>query len=330
MSDVIPGGGSLSAFSVSSSNDDSNTLPALSDVSDKDRPWDGHRANSDRVSSHYNGTEFQSYSDRIRDCSQLLDFRLVPEQTEGAYKLKLAAVRLCHCRQCLVCAWRRSLVYKARAYKVLPQVVQDFPTARYLFVTLTVKNCAITDLRETLKMMNQSFARLSKLKDFPAIGYLRTTEVTKGRDGVSAHPHFHCLLMVKASFFGRNYIRQAEWVEMWRKSLRVDYNPVLDVQALKPQSSPVALLAEIVKYQCKPNDIVLSDREWFLELTRQLHRTKAIAFGGVFKEYFRELEKEPTTEEMIGDDGEEEGAIDEGHLYFGWKKRQKQYRMVNQ
>ena len=133
--------------------------------------------------------------------------------------------------------------------------------------------------------------------------------------------------MVKASFFGRNYIKQDEWVEMWRKSLRVDYKPILDVQALKPASSPVALLAEIVKYQCKPNDLVLSNREWFLELTRQLHRTKAIAFGGVFKEYFAELEREPTDQEMIGDDGG--GGIDEGHLYFGWKRREKRYRMVN-
>nr|AAD13846.1 OrfB [Leptolyngbya sp. PCC 6402] len=34
---------------------------------------------------------------------------------------------------------------KARAYKTLPKVVADYPTARYLFLTLTVKNCAITD-----------------------------------------------------------------------------------------------------------------------------------------------------------------------------------------
>lgn len=326
MSDRNPSPGSA-ASSLSSSNDDSNSTLALSDISERDKPWDIHRANSDCVSGHYSGTEFQSYSDRIRDCSQLLDFRLIPDSSEGAYKLKLSSARLCHCRQCLVCAWRRSLVYKARAYKTLPKVVEDFPTARYLFLTLTVKNCAISELRETLKWMGQSFARMSKLKDFPAIGYLRTTEVTKGRDGNSAHPHFHCLLMVKASFFGRNYIRQDEWVEMWRKSLRVDYKPILDVQALKPASSPVALLAEIVKYQCKPNDLVLSNREWFLELTRQLHRTKAIAFGGVFKEYFAELEREPTDQEMIGDDGE--GGIDEGHLYFGWRRRERRYRMVD-
>lgn len=326
MSDLNPGRGS-SASSVSLSSDGTNSTPALSDLSEKDKPWDTHRANSDRVMEHYAGTEFHRYSERIRECSQFLDFRLVPTYDES-YKLKLSSVRLCRCRQCLVCAWRRSLVFKARAYKTLPKIVEDYPKARYLFLTLTVKNCAITELRGTLKWMNESFSRMTKLKSFPAIGYLRTTEVTQGRDRISAHPHFHCLMMVKSSFFGQNYIRQSEWVDIWRKCLRVDYNPILDVQALKPQSSPVALLAEIIKYQCKPNDLVLSDREWFLELTRQLHRTKAIAFGGIFKEYFRELEREPTNEEMIGDDGE--GEIDEGHLYFGWKRREKKYRMVDQ
>lgn len=325
MSDVTPDRGS-SAFSLSLSSDGTNSTPALSDLSEKDKPWDKHRANSDRVSDHYAGTEFQGYSDRIRECSQLLDFRLVPTQDES-YKLKLSSVRLCHCRQCIICAWRRSLVFKARAYKTLPKIVEDYPKARYLFLTLTVKNCAITDLRKTLKHMNESFSRMTKLKAFPAIGYLRTTEVTKGRDGVSAHPHFHCLMMVKSSFFGQNYIRQDEWVDIWKECLRAEYNPILDIQAIRPSSSPVALLAEIIKYQCKPNDIVLSDREWFLELTKQLHRTKAIAFGGIFKEYFREIDKEPTTEEMIGDDGSDE--IDEGHLLFNWKRREKKYRMVD-
>lgn len=320
---------SSAAYSLSETEQvgDSNESPALSDVSEKDKPWDGHRANSDRVSAHYRGSEFQRYSERITACSELLDFRLVPEQTEGAYKLKLSSARFCHCRHCVVCQWRRSLAYKARAYKVLPKVIEEYPTARYLFLTLTVKNCGITELRDTLKWMNKGFSRLSQLKDWPALGYLKTVEVTKGRDRVSAHPHFHCLLMVKASYFGRNYIKQDEWVEMWRKSLRVDYNPILDVQALKSNKSPISLLAEIVKYQTKPNDIVLGDKEWFLELTRQLHHTKAFALGGVFKEYFRELEKEATTDEMIGDDGL--GEVDEGHLYFGWRRGEKKYRMVN-
>lgn len=327
MPDLNPTGMGSAVSSLSSSGDSSKSTPALSELSEKDKVWDKHRASSDKVSGHYKGTEFQSYSDRIRACSELLDFRLVPAANEGSYKLKLSSARFCHCRQCIVCQWRRSLVAKARAYKALPKVVEDYPTARYLFLTLTVKNCPITELRETLKWMNQSFARMTKLKSWNVMGYLRTTEVTRGRDGVSAHPHFHTLLMVKASYFGHNYVRKSEWGEMWKKALRVDYSPIIDVQALKPDKSPVNLLAEIVKYQCKPNDIVLSDRDWFLELTRQLHRTKAIAFGGVLREYFRELEKDVTDDEMIGNG--DEGEVDEGHLFFGWRRIEERYRMVD-
>lgn len=326
MSGTNPDGGSV-VSSVSFSNDASNSTTALSDLSERDRVWDSHRANSDKVASHYRGTEFERYAERIHFCSEFLDFRLVPDH-DSSYRLKLAAARFCHCRQCIVCSWRRSLAMKARAYKTLPKIVADYPTARYLFLTLTVKNCAITDLRETLKWMNQSFSRMTKLKDWQALGYLRTTEVTRGRDGCSAHPHFHCLLMVKASYFGRNYVSQSEWIELWKKSLRADYNPILDVQALKTESSLVGLLAEIIKYQCKPNDLVLSEREWFLELTRQLHRTKAIAFGGIFKEYFRELDEKVSDEEMLGlTDRPDE--VDEGHLYFAWKRRHKKYQLMD-
>jgi len=69
---------------------------------------------------------------------------------------------------------------------------------------------------------------------------------------------------------------------------------------------------------------LVADREWFLELTRQLHKTRAIATGGVLKQYLRELEQEP--EDLIGQ--EESGEPDEGHLYFGWKHRDKKYRLV--
>jgi plasmid rolling circle replication initiator protein Rep len=319
--------GSFIASSLSSKTENSNSSPALSELSKRDRIWDTHRYESDRVANHYEGIdEFQKYADRIKACSELLNFRLVPDNSDGTYKLKLAAAHFCHCRHCIVCTWRKSLRQKARAYQILPKLLDDYPTARFLFVTLTVKNCKITELRDTILWMNKGFARLSQLKDWPALGYIKTAEVTRGRDGYSAHPHFHVLLMVKASYFGVNYINQREWVAMWRKSARLDYNPVLDVQALKSKSSLVALLAEVIKYQCKPSTLVYSEREWFLELTRQLHRTKAIAIGGVFREYFRELEREP--EDLIGDDGE--GEVDEGRLLFNWRRIEKRYRMIDQ
>jgi plasmid rolling circle replication initiator protein Rep len=314
-------------ISVSQSSDAANgtNAPGLADLSERDKPWDKHRANTDIVERLYSGSEFQDYSDRVRFCSEFLDFRLVPDASEGELKLKLSSARFCRVRHCPVCQWRRSLMWKAKAYKVLPKIVNNYPTHRWLFVTLTVRNCRITELKETLQWMNKSWQRLSQLKVFPADGWLRSTEVTRGKDG-SAHPHFHCLLMVKPGYFGKNYIKQTEWVELWRKSLRIDYNPVLDVQAVKKGQQPMQLVPELLKYCVKESDLVC-DREWFLELTRQMHKMKCVVTGGVLKQYLRELEQEP--EDLIGDDGEGEGEVDEGHLYFGWKQKLKKYKLVD-
>jgi plasmid rolling circle replication initiator protein Rep len=326
MSDVPSGDGFAISLAESRELSNGTNAPSLSDLSNKDKPWDKHRGNADKVANHYRGSEFKQYAQRIDFCSQLLDFRLVPDADQGELKLKLSSARFCRVRTCPVCQWRRSLMWKAKAYKVLPRIVSDFPTHRWLFVTLTVKNCQITELKETLTWMNKSWQRLTQLKAWPAEGWLRSTEVTRGKDG-SAHPHFHCLLMVKPGYFGKNYIKQTEWVEMWRRSLRIDYNPVLDVQAVKKGEQPMQLVPELLKYCVKESDLVV-DREWFIELTRQLHKMKAVVVGGVLRQYLAELEKEP--DDLIGEDEEGEGGLDEGHLYFGWKSKLKKYKLLDQ
>lgn len=315
-------------FRIPSQSENYNTeAPCLSEISPRDLPWDVHRAESDQISSNYRGSEFERYADRIDDCSQLLAFGLVPNTDEGAYQLKLRTARFCRVRTCMVCAWRRSLMYKARAYKALPKVIAGFPTARYLFVTLTLKNCPVEDLRDSILHLNRSFSRLTKLRHFPPIGFLKTVEVTRGKRG-DAHPHLHVLMMVESTYFGRNYVSKKEWCAWWKRAAKVDYTPIIDVKAIKAKDSPLGLLAEIVKYQTKPNDLIFSDRRWFLEYTRQIHGTKAFALGGVFKQYFKDFEKEETTDELIGgDDGQD--SLDEGELYFGWRRVEKKYRMVD-
>ena len=60
-----------------------------------------------------------------------------------------------------------------------------------MFLTLTVRNCAIEELGETLSRMNTAFQRLKDRKEFrPVQGWIRTTEVTRGSDGSApALPH---------------------------------------------------------------------------------------------------------------------------------------------
>ena len=300
--------------------------PCLSDLSDRDKPWDKHRKNSDKAANHYRGTkEFNKYASRMDFCSQLLDFRLVPEADKGELKLKLDAARFCRVRHCPICQWRRSLMWKAKAFKILPMVVEAYPKYRWLFLTLTIRNCAITELRDTLQWMNQSWQRMVQRKKFPAIGWVRSTEVTRGKDG-SAHPHFHCLLLVKPVYFsGKGYMKQKDWVELWRSCLRIDYNPVLDIRPVRRGHQPMELVPEILKYCVKESDLV-ADREWFLELTKQMHKMRTVATGGVLKEYLKQLEEEP--EDLIGkDDNKAENEPDEGHLLFSWKYKEKKYRL---
>ena len=312
----------VSSLPLSSKNQKSTDALSLSDLSERDKPWDKHKHNSDRVSDHYARSQYNKYSQRTKSCAEMLDFRLVPESEDGVYKLKLAAARFCRVRHCPVCQWRRSLMWKAKAYQALPKVVQDYPKHRWLFLTLTLKNCPIQELRSTLDHMNKSFIRLTKLKDWPGVGWIKSVEVTRGKDG-NAHPHIHCLLMVAPGYFGPNYLSQAKWVDLWQKSLRIDYKPQTHVRAIAKDQDPMVIIPEILKYQVKESDLV-ANREWFMELTRQLHKTRAVSVGGVLRDYMRELEQKP--EDLVGED--DQGEVDEGHLYFGWKRSQKKYKLV--
>ena len=297
----------------------------LRDLSKRDKVWDRHRVNSDRVADYYReAKKFEQYATRIDFCSQLLDFKLVLEEKE--LKLKLDSARFCRVRHCPVCQWRRSLMWKAKAYKILPTVVEAYPNYRWLFLTLTVRNCVVTELRDTLKWMNQSWRRMIERKKFPAVGWIRSTEVTRSTDEL-AHPHFHCLLLVKPSYFGKAYIKQKDWIELWKSCLRVDYDPVVDIRALRRDSHPNEVVPEILKYCVKESDLV-ADREWFIELTKQMHKMRTVATGGVLKKYLKQLEEEP--EDLIGrDEDKTEEEIDEGHLLFGWESKVNKYKMID-
>lgn len=292
----------------------------LSEVSPQDKPWEKHRAAADKVRNLYRGTLFDRYAERISGCSGLLEFVFVTNP-EGTVRLKLTNSRFCRVRHCPVCQWRRQLMWRARFFSGLPNLLRDYPKVKFLFLTLTVKNCPVDELRETLAWMNKSWERLSKRKQFPALGWLKATEVTRSTIGY-AHPHFHVILAVNPSYFGSGYLSKEKWVQMWRESLRVEYHPSLHIRVVKSSSdSPNELndelmkgFCEVLKYALKPEDLV-SNAEWLIEITSQLHKTRAVAVGGIFKQYISD--KEP--DDLIGEDENPELDSD-GVIWFGWRE----------
>jgi len=293
----------------------------LTEVSSKDKLWDDHRASAEKVQALYNNSDLQKYSNRIQQCSRFLGFALKAQDGEEL-KLKLHDARFCRVRYCPVCQWRRALMLRARFLAAVPKIIEAYPKGRWVFLTLTVKNPPVAELKQTLQRMNKAWERLSKRKQFPALGFVRSVEVTRSAIG-EAHPHFHVLMLVPSSYFGGHYIKQQEWREMWQSVLRVDYLPVVNVKAVKarpgdsPESGLAKAVCETLKYGVKVSDLV-ADKEWLLEVTKQLHNTRAYSVGGVLKNFIADSEPD----DLIGSDGEETGKTD---IWFGWREMVKRY-----
>jgi plasmid rolling circle replication initiator protein Rep len=215
-------------------------------------------------------------------------------------------------------------MWQARFLKALPAIEQAYPTARWLFLTLTIRNMPVQELRQSLQEMNRAWNRLRLRQEFAGnvLGWIRTTEVTRGHDG-SAHPHFHCLLMVRPSYFGKGYVKQERWADLWRECARLDYRPSVDIRVVKarlgaPGESPMRrAVSETLKYAVAPEDLM--DRDWLLELTRQVHRLRFVASGGVLKDVLRETE-ETEQDLLLAEDGEGDPAI-----WFDWRREIRRY-----
>ena len=224
-------------------------------------------------------------------------------------------------------------MWRARFFKAIPKVLEAYPKTRFIFLTLTVKNCELVDLKETLSKMNLAWKLLTKRKEFPALGFVKTVEVTKSKDG-SAHPHFHIILMVKEGYFKRGYLSQAKWSELWQSCLKVQYEPVVNVKAIKPpknmssyegstlDAAIISSLCETLKYSVKESDLV-ADSKWLAELTNQLHKTRAISVGGIFKEYLSEEEPEDLIHTDLLTD--EPSTESDPRIWFGWREMIKRY-----
>jgi hypothetical protein len=216
-------------------------------------------------------------------------------------------------------------MWQARFLQVLPSIEAAYPKSHWLFLTLTLRNCEISNLRQTLQSMNEAWVRLIKRPEFAGNvqGWIRTTEVTRGQDD-SAHPHFHSLLMVRPSYFGKGYVTQSRWAELWQECARLDYRPVIDIRTVKarrgaPGEKPLRrALAETLKYAVKPSDM---HGEWLLELTKQVHRLRFLATGGVLRNMLRESDE--CERDLLLLDGDGEGG--DPALFFDWRREIRRY-----
>ena len=265
-------------------------------------------------------------SEHIQVCGSMLQFLKERNLVSEEIRRRLVKGNFCKYRFCPMCQWRMARKVCREVLGRLRTIDEQHNGVALLFLTLTIKNEPLTELNSTVKLLSKAFYRMQQLKQYKdaVLGSIRAIEfLGDNTEAGECHPHFHCLLVVNKSYFkSRDYINFEEWTNLWQRSLRVNYRPVINVQRVKPKGKMSAIVAaalEVVKYSVTSSDLEKLTREDFQELDRQTRNIRQYNYSGELKD------AEPTF-----DDVEDESLwelLEEE--YYQWKNGQYSKRKFN-
>ncbi len=343
------------------------------------------------------------------------------EDKMGVKEHCIEATVSCRCRPCAICQKKLSLRRSGILREALPIMHRDMPGVRFIFLTLTVRNCEVGNLRETLKAMGRGFHRLAdrkwapprvslvsdclepdrlytiadavaaalpggskeigefsrdcaramgdinlappsdgqvdgelawygrtwvkvgnraaRKKEYkrrlprlqsvkrtekePEFSYFKAIEVTRSKN--TAHPHFHIMLGVDGKrYFNGSFLTQADWLLIWRRAMRLDYLPSVDVRAVRDNE----MAQELAKYCLKPEKINVKDeqqRDWWLTFIAEMKGLRLVAVGGAFQDFvnFKPLKEEDLEESVSRPEGYDRVGL---FLYAWCATRRNYYR----
>lgn len=239
--------------------------------------------------------------EKLHHCAEHLIFKQCPNHSSEKHLIK---GDFCRNRLCPVCNWRKSLKMFSQMSEIVEKMTDDRRDLRFIFLTLTVRNCEGDKLSEIIDHMNKAFALLTNKSQTLAIaksikkyilGYFKALEVTYNTKDDTYHPHLHVVLAVPNSYFTRGFTRTTKWVEVWQKCLGVDYKPVVDVRSV--DCADKGAICEITKYAVKgeylQNGITEEQAAGAVAvLAKALKSRRLVGFGGLFREIRKFLKQD--------------------------------------
>ena len=302
--------------------------------SGKVRPWKEKKIANVDYFELLHILEFKK-SERVKECAEILEFRKSHETGER----KLYKVWFCKSRLCPMCNWRRAMKHGIQAKKVVSEVIRQKPTVRWLFLTLTVKNVYDgEELSKSLSDMAKGFNRMMKYKKITKnlVGFMRATEVTVNEIDNSYNQHMHVLLCVEPTYFKNteNYVNQKQWINFWRKAMKLDYDPNVKISIVRPKNKDKdamqSAINETAKYPVKDTDFMTDDEQKNLkrlsDLEEGLYRKRLISYGGLLKEIHKKLNLDDIENgDLIHTDDDEKADEDGYSIIAMWNWERKNY-----
>src|SRR5699024_3571149 len=195
-----------------------------------------------------------------------------------------------------------------------------------------------TELNKSFSDLAQGFRRIMKNKKINnmLVSIIRATEVTINNKENSYNQHMHVLVCVEPTYFKNteNYVNQKQWIQFWKKAMKLDYDPNVKVQMIRPKnkykSDIKSAIDETEKYPVKDTDIMTDHEEKNLkclsDLEEGIQRKRLISYGGLLKEIHKKLNLDDTEEgDLIHTDDDEKADEDGFSIIAMWNWERKNY-----
>ena len=176
----------------------------------------------------YRYPSLRARAQRMRNCGDIVLMQKCPK----CGKEHIYGGMLCGDRLCPVCGWRLSISRYAQMLACLDLLAQDMimNDIQCSMLTLTLRNCPIDKLHDTLVSMSRAWHNLSRQASFKRSVYAwaRTIEITYNAKAKTYHPHMHILLFAYGSSLAEDVAFTRKAVRAWKESLGLDYEPIYD------------------------------------------------------------------------------------------------------
>jgi plasmid rolling circle replication initiator protein Rep len=305
----------------------------------KVRPWRRKKIGSLRLSDLYSRLGNKRKAQRLIGCAPVLVFE------DGRLKHPC----FCHVRLCPICAMRRSEKVFGQVSKIMNYMEdhEEYGKYKYIFLTLTIRNVRGDELQDALDKLSDGFKQLTgnkRCRPFEKMskGWFRAEEITHNWDRNDYHPHVHLIIAVDGKYITEkeNYIDHDKWMKMWRRAMRLAYDPWVHIRVVRPNYAnkqkgtikQANAVAEVSKYTVKDDDIL---RIWTMDGDRKkkylkpkneqekerfadrmaeavgvldvaLHNRRLVGFGGVFKTIHKQLKMDDPIDGDLTKTGDEE------------------------
>ncbi len=283
-------------------------------------------------------------------CGNVLRYSVTP----GTLEMHFKRASWCRLRSCPTCNWVRAIKRRVKVFGAIEALTADIPTVKFAFLTLTVKNCHQSELRNQVRLMEQGWRRFFTRNGFPALGFLKALEVTRPRDCFyrgqylgrfgykvaiqwldalkqlpdwnpegwrdfaceECHPHFHVLLALPESYRpgSSDWLDHLDWVTRWKLCMKLSYRPVVDIRSCYSKEGNGLKNAVYEATKYVLKPLDMLDRLAPF-IFRQLHGVALTSVGGLFRNYLSDELLQKIDEEMAnGEEFQQNGVL----LEYQW------------